>query len=122
MTGAVCAAITGRRRLRFEYDGRERIVEPYGHGWTTAGAEIISGYQIGGHSVGGQVPGWKMFHVAKMTVVRDAGGAFARSQPDYEPGKLRISALCCRVESDAPVAVRGQELPERLAGVTGGQV
>ena len=110
--------------LRFEYDGRARLVEPYGHGWTTAGVEIVSGYQIGGESVGGQVPGWKMFHVAKMSLVRDGGMTFA-TRADYNPAKLRIGALCCRVELDgsgASIGTSGQELPEGLAGVAGGQV
>jgi hypothetical protein len=111
--------------LRFEYDGRERMVEPYGHGWTTAGVEIVSGYQISGESVGGQVPGWKMFHVAKMSVVGDGGVTFAEPRPDYDPAKLRIGVLCCRVEqaeSDAPIAVSNEELPEGLAGVAGRQM
>jgi hypothetical protein len=121
----LCSAVAGRRVLRFEYDGRERVVEPYGHGWTTTGVEIVSGYQISGESVGGQVPGWKMFHVAKMTVRDDGGVTFAEPRPDYDPAKLRIGALCCRIElavSDAPVTVRGQELPQRLTGVARGQV
>src|SRR5438552_2704816 len=121
----MCGAIRGRRLLRFEYDGRARLVEPYGHGWTTAGVEIVSGYQISGESVGGQVPGWKMFHVAKMSVVGDGGMTFAEARHDYDPAKLRIGVLCCRVElagSDAPMVVNRQELPEGLAGVTGRQM
>ena len=125
MNGVLCGAINGRRVLRFAYDGRERVVEPYGHGWTTDGVEIVSGYQIGGESVGGQVPGWKMFRVAKMVDVRDGGMTFAVLRPDYDPAKLRIATVCCRIElggSDAPIAARRQDLPEGLAGVARGQM
>jgi hypothetical protein len=86
--------------------------------------EVISGYQVGGASAGGQVPGWKMFHTAKMTDVRNAG-SFAGPRPDYDPAKLRISVLCCRldrVDSEASAAVGGEDLPQRLAGVAGGEV
>jgi hypothetical protein len=95
--GRLCAAIAGRRVIRFTYNGRERIVEPHAHGITVEGVEVLSGYQSAGYSASGPVPGWRTFHVEKMGVVEDAGIGFAGPRPDYNPAKLRIAVLCCRL-------------------------
>lgn len=96
MNQVVCAAIASRRLLRFRYEGRERIVEPHGHGCTSAGLEIIIGFQVDGQSRLGPVCGWKMFHLPKMVDIRELG-QFARPRPDYHPAKLRITTLCCHL-------------------------
>ena len=94
MQPVVCAAIEGRQLLRFAYHGAERIVEPYAHGYTSAGLETLSGFQIDGQSVHGQVVGWKMFHLADMVNVRPVG-LFPEPRPGYDPTQLRISHICC---------------------------
>lgn len=103
---AVCSAIAGLRVVTFEYKGLERIVEPHGHGWTSAGVEVVCAYQVDGRSVSGQVPGWKMFHIAKMTDVQ-ATGVFAGPRPDYDPAKLRIRTLCCQLSHATSAVVVG---------------
>lgn len=100
MNQVVCAAIASQRLLQFRYDGCERIVEPHGHGCTSAGLEAIVGFQVDGQSRLGPACGWKMFHLSKMLDIR-ACGHFARPRPDYDPAKLRFSALCCHL-SHAP--------------------
>ena len=116
----ICEAIARGRVLRFAYDGHERVVEPHGHGWTTSGAEVVSGYQTSGGSVGGRVPGWKMFHVEKVRELRVAE-PFDGPRPDYDPTKLRIGVRCCQLRSWTGEMGREQE-PEELTGVTGRQV
>ena len=97
MDRTVCAAIAGRRVVRFAYDGGERVVEPHAHWLTIEGIEVVSGYQVDGHSTSEQVEGWKTFHVARMDGFAETGVVFLRPRADYNPEDARIKQLCCRV-------------------------
>ena len=48
MNTAICAAIKNRAVVEFYYNGGLRTVEPHCHGISTAGNEVLRGYQTGG--------------------------------------------------------------------------
>lgn len=48
MNTAICAAISKRAIVEFTYHSGTRMVELYVHGTSTAGNEVLRGYQTGG--------------------------------------------------------------------------
>ena|SRR5579864_1642001 len=58
------SAIESKRLIRFEYQGKERIVEPHDYGIQKKTARLLS-WQIGGQS-SRRIPGWRWFDVAEM--------------------------------------------------------
>ena len=98
MNETLCAAIEGRRVARLDYNGGTRTVEPFAHGVTEAGNEVLRAFQTGGHSVSGQPVGWKLFRVdavenLAVTEARFAGDA----RPDYNPADPVLATVHCRV-------------------------
>lgn len=51
MNELIAAAILQKRRLRFTYDGRERLVEPQCYGVGSSGNELLRCYQLQGGAV-----------------------------------------------------------------------
>jgi hypothetical protein len=41
MAGLICEAIQRRLLLEFDYGGLHRVVQPYAHGRSTAGREVL---------------------------------------------------------------------------------
>jgi predicted DNA-binding transcriptional regulator YafY len=54
-------AIADKHLIRFQYRGKERIVEPHDYGVNNGIVRLFS-WQVGGRS-SGQLPGWRMFDV-----------------------------------------------------------
>lgn len=82
--------------MRFGYDGGERVVQPHAHWLTAEGIEVVTAYQVAGQSIGGQVEGWKTFHVERMDGLTETGIVFT-PHDGYDPEDPRIKQLCCRV-------------------------
>ncbi len=92
----ICFAISTRRMIRFSYDGGVRTVEPYCHGVSTAGNEVLRAYQVGGFSQSEDPTGWRLFDLAKMEDVEITGEKFEPYRPEYNPGdQVMRSVLCC---------------------------
>jgi hypothetical protein len=92
----LCRAIGDRLIVRFEYGGGLRTVEPYCHGWSRAGVELLRGYQTFGFSSSGESAGWKTFHVARISALRTTDAAFT-PRPDYERDDATIRHRHCSV-------------------------
>jgi hypothetical protein len=95
----VCEAIRAQRILEFDYDGYHRVVQPYCHGFTSKGAEILRAVQVneadsrsGGRGFG------KLWTVAKMQNLRVAVETFDADDPDYNPNDTAMPEIHCRVE------------------------
>ena len=58
------SAIAQRRLIRFDYQGRERIVEPHDYG-VKGGAASLLAFQVDGAS-SSSLPGWRMFRVPQL--------------------------------------------------------
>ena len=96
MNSAICAVIKKRAVIQFYYDGGTRIVEPYCHGTSTAGNEVLRGFQLGGHSVSGEPIRWKLFEVAKITDLQETGRRFNNLRPGYKPLDRGMSSVHCQ--------------------------
>ena len=88
-------AIENRRVVTFTYDGHHRVVEPFLLGVTTAGNPSLRGYQTGGTSKHGLVPGWHLFSLSKIESIAVTQSCFEGVRPFYNPADtamLRIDA------------------------------
>jgi len=73
----ILSAIKNKQVLRFNYNGKERIVEPQTYGISIAGREVLRARQVGGESGSGQLRMAKLFDLEKISNLRKAGTAFA---------------------------------------------
>ena len=91
----VCAAITGRRVVEFDYDGHHRVVQPAAAGpHATTGNMVLRGYQIGGTSSSRPVPLWDLFKVDKIRNWAMRSNTFAENPPGYSKGDKHINVIC----------------------------
>jgi hypothetical protein len=97
MHPAICTAISQREVLEFRYPGGVRTVEPYRHGRSTAGNEVLRGYQLGGYSQSGQPVGWKLVDIAKIAWVRPTGETFPGNRAGYQAKDRVMRFVHCQV-------------------------
>ncbi len=97
MNTSICAVIRDRSVIQFNYDGGPRTVEPHCHGTSTAGNEVLRGYQTSGFSQSGNPVGWKLFEVAKIHSLHPAGARFSNTRPGYNPDDRGMSMIHCHV-------------------------
>ncbi len=97
MNSMVCAAIHDRSVIEFIYKNRTRIVEPYCHGVSQAGNEVLRAFQIGGDSDSGNPVGWKLYEMSRMSVLRTTGASFVGPRPGYNPNDTQMTLIHCRV-------------------------
>ena len=97
MNTAICAAIENRAVVQFNYDGGLRTVEPHCHGISTAGNEVLRGFQTGGYSKSGNPVEWKLFMVADISELRQTGATFSLNRPGYNPNDRGMTLVHCHV-------------------------
>ena len=78
-------AIENKKTLRFEYNGSERLVDPYAFGLSSYGNPLLRGYQWAGDSLSGKGPGWRVFQVRKMKNVVLEGVYFQPLWGEFDP-------------------------------------
>jgi hypothetical protein len=95
----ICRAIRDRAVLHFEYEGYPRIVEPYCHGASRQGAELLRAVQIAGDTTSGAASfGFgKLWTVAKMQNLRVGDATFEPDDPGYNPDDQAMARIHCRV-------------------------
>jgi len=81
----------------FYYEGGMRTVEPHCHGISTAGNEVLRGYQTGGYSESGNPVGWKLFEVARIQNMSQTGDVFGSNRPHYNPNDESMRVVHCHV-------------------------
>jgi hypothetical protein len=96
MNTTLCQAIQSKLVIEFHYEGRIRIVEPFCYGTSTAGHDILRGYQIRGHSESGKL-GWKLFKVNEMKLINCLHEHFDESRQHYNPRDKDMIRIYCRV-------------------------
>ena len=96
-TSLLCIAIRDKRVITMVYAGHRRIVEPYIHGNTSAGIEVLLGFQRQGGSTSGYRSSWRTFHVAKISCLELTNIAFLFQQESYHPTAREVSTIHCQV-------------------------
>lgn len=97
MNSTLCEAIQNQNLVEFYYDGGQRVVEPYCHGISTAGNEVLRGYQTAGFSSTGTVPDWKLFRVDKIRRLDITSNTFGGIRPSYDPNDSAMNHIFCCV-------------------------
>jgi hypothetical protein len=98
MNQLLCSAIRNRRLVTFHYDGGRRSVEPYCHGSSAAGRDLLRGYQVAGYSRSGISQGWKMFRLEELSALAMTDKVFSEVRPEYDSNREdKMAAIYCRV-------------------------
>jgi hypothetical protein len=97
MNDPICVAISSRRLLHFDYEGRPRLVEPYCHGVTRTG-ESLRAIQVGGQSRSAGFGFGKLWLVSRMENVRVSDRSFPADDPNYNPDDSAMLSIHCRVQ------------------------
>jgi hypothetical protein len=94
----ICDAIRQRLLLEFRYRGLPRVVEPYAHGISTRGVEVLRAIQVGGQSNSGGFGYGKLWTVADITALRITTEPFPADDPNYNPNDSGMQSIHCRIE------------------------
>jgi hypothetical protein len=85
--------------ITFHYDGGRRSLEPYCHGASEDGHDLLRGYQTGGYSRSGAPQGWKMFRVDEVSGLALTQEVFSTIRSEYDPCREdKMAVVYCRVE------------------------
>lgn len=91
---AICEAIRGRRLLSVVYGDRARIVEPYIHGLTSDGTEVLLCYQREGESAS-RLGSWRTLHLDRLQAVQLTDVTFPFNQADFDPTAREVRSIHC---------------------------
>lgn len=98
MNSEICRAIETRSRIRFGYGDGLRVVEPFCHGVTGLGIEVLFGFQIAGYSRSRKPAGWRTFEETRMKGLRVTDEKFRPGQRDFHLETVpAISEVHCSV-------------------------
>ena len=92
MNTIIVEAIRSRKRLRFTYNGRTRIVEPQCYGVGMRGTELLRGHQIEG---GAQRE--PLFDVAKISALTPLNVHFMQPGPNYKKNDSAMRTIYCQL-------------------------
>jgi hypothetical protein len=95
MNTAICKAIKKKALLQFNYHGTLRIVEPQCHGVSTAGKEVLRGFQIKDRGQPNKPATERLFEVSKIIDLQETGGRFSKPGPHYTPNDKAMTGVHC---------------------------
>jgi hypothetical protein len=111
--GRICAAITRRSLVMFEYGGLIRVVEPHRLGVNSAGRDMLSGWLRAGYSRSDPAGGWRNYLVDEIRAFQLLDAPFAGTRPGYAAHDPRMREVRCQltpsavdVPTDGPYIVR----------------
>jgi hypothetical protein len=81
----ILSAIKEKAVLTFEYDGKERVVEPQTYGISKKGKEVLRARQVGGGSLSGQSRVAKLFDIEKISALKKTRKHFSEALPEHNP-------------------------------------
>jgi hypothetical protein len=84
------------RVVRFTYEDLPRTVEPHMVALHGAGEAVLIGYQTGGESRHGEVPGWRTFILSEIGGVEATDRSFPGARPDFNPGHEELTEVFAR--------------------------
>jgi hypothetical protein len=97
VAAVICEAIRLRCLLEFDYQGHHRMVEPYCHGFSARGAEVLRAVQIAGSSRSAGFGFGKLWVVASMSNVYVTATGFVPNDPNYNPEDSAMTRIHCRI-------------------------
>ena len=97
----ICEAIRKRLLLEFRYGGLPRVVEPYAHGISPRGTEVLRAVQVGGSSNSGGFGYGKLWALEEITALRITAETFPADDPNYNPEDSGMTSIHCRIERGA---------------------
>ena len=98
MNQKICNAIMERRLIRFYYEGHLRIVQPHAYGiHKNTKNEVLRAYQVGGYSSSGNIPGWRLYLVRKISNIEITDETFENPALGYRKNDSAMSHIFCQI-------------------------
>ena len=114
----ICAAITRRSLVMFEYGDLIRVVEPHRFGVNSAGHPMLGGWLRAGYSRSDPAGGWRNYLVDEISAFQLLDAPFAGTRPGYAAHDARMREVFCEltpsaveVAADGPYIVREPSSP-----------
>jgi hypothetical protein len=114
----ICAAITRRSLVMFEYGDLIRVVEPHRFGVNSAGHPMLSGWLRAGYSRSDPAGGWRNYLLSDISAFQILDAPFAGTRPGYSAHDARMREVFCEltpsaveVAADGPYIVREPSTP-----------
>ena len=104
----ICAAITRRSLVMFEYGDLIRVVEPHRFGVNSAGHPMLSGWLRAGYSRSDPAGGWRNYLLDEISAFQLLDAPFAGTRPGYAAHDARMREVFCELTPTAvDVAAEG---------------
>jgi hypothetical protein len=114
----ICAAITRRSLVMFEYGDLIRVVEPHRFGVNSAGHLMLSGWLRAGYSRSDPSGGWRNYLLDEISAFQLLDAPFAGTRPGYAAHDARMREVFCEltptavdVAAEGPYIVREPTAP-----------
>jgi hypothetical protein len=104
----LCAAITKRSLVMFEYGDLIRVVEPHRFGINSAGHAMLSGWLRAGYSRSDPAGGWRNYLVHDIHDLQVLDAPFAGPRPGYAAHDHRMREVFAQLApSSTKIALEG---------------
>lgn len=117
----ICAAITRRSLVMFEYGDLIRVVEPHRFGVNSAGHPMLSGWLRAGYSRSDPAGGWRNYLLDEISAFQLLDAPFAGTRPGYAAHDVRMREVFCELTPTAvDVAAEGPYIVREPTGPVAG--
>ena len=89
----ITEAIKNKQLLKFTYNNKVRVVEPYTFGESTKGNDTLSAYQVDGGSNSSKDLGWRQFIIDDIEHLNLLDDKFEILREGYNPNDSRMSHI-----------------------------
>jgi len=104
----LCAAITRRSLVMFDYGDLIRVVEPHRYGVNSAGHFMLSGWLRAGYSRSDPAGGWRNYLLSEIQSLQLLDAPFAGTRPGYAAHDARMREVFAELTPTAmEIAIDG---------------
>jgi hypothetical protein len=114
----LCAAITRRSLVMFEYGDLIRVVEPHRYGVNSAGRAMLSGWLRAGYSRSDPAGGWRNYLLDAIRSLQILDAPFAGTRPGFTARDQRMHEVyaelmpsAVELPAEGPYVVRDADSP-----------
>jgi predicted DNA-binding transcriptional regulator YafY len=93
MENIIREAIANKQLLKFVYNDKKRVVEPYTFGCSHKGDDTLSAFQIEGGSNSSKDLGWRQFIIENIEKLVLLDSKFDDIREGYNPNDSRMSQI-----------------------------